>query len=166
MLLCAGRSFLQVIEGEKKNVEKLISSIEKDDRHRNITVIIREPIPERSFGEWTMGYADLKKVEIDTIVGINDFFMQDEPFARIDQGRAKKLLNLFKQGQWRDRISNNIHQKGLACRYRLNADFSPAVAEKPPANISYSFAFQPLFAIIEVQGYFSPLMILGLDMPD
>jgi hypothetical protein len=89
MLLCAGRSFLQVIEGEKKNVEKLIGSIERDERHRNITVIIREPVPERSFGEWTMGYADLKEVDVETIVGINDFFMQDEPLAGIDQGRAK-----------------------------------------------------------------------------
>jgi EAL domain-containing protein (putative c-di-GMP-specific phosphodiesterase class I) len=144
MLLCAGRSFLQVIEGEKKSVEKLIRSIEKDDRHRNITVIIREPIAERSFGEWTMGYADLKEVDVDTIVGFNDFFTQDEPLARIDQGRAKRLLNLFKQGQWRSRIRNHIRKKGFACRYRQKADFSPAVADKPPADRFYSFAFQPI----------------------
>ena len=144
MLLCAGRSFLQVIEGEKKNVETLIRSIEKDDRHRNITVIIREPIPERSFGEWTMGYADLKKVDVDTLVGFNDFFTQDEPLVKIDQGRAKRLLNLFKQGQWRARISGHIHKEGVARRYSQKAGFSPAVAEKPPANISYSYAFQPI----------------------
>jgi EAL domain-containing protein (putative c-di-GMP-specific phosphodiesterase class I) len=149
MLLCAGRSFLQVIEGEKQNVETLIRSIEKDDRHRNITVIVREPIPERSFGEWTMGYADLKKVDVETIVGTNDFFMQDEPLAHMDQGRAKKLLDLFKKGRWRARISNHIHQADVACRYRRNADFLPAVAEKPPANSSYSFAFQPIVSTAE-----------------
>ncbi len=163
MLLCAGRSFLQVIEGEKNNVEKLISSIEKDDRHRNITVIIREPIPERSFGEWTMGYADLKKVDVETIFGINDFFMQDEPLAKIDQGRAKKLLNLFKQGRWRARISNNIHKEGFACRYSLNADFSPAAAEKPPANISYSFAFQPILSTTECRIFSYEALLRGTN---
>ena len=66
MLLSAGRSFLQVIEGERKKVDKLVSSIKKDDRHRNITVIIREPIAKRSFGDWTMGYADLKKLDVET----------------------------------------------------------------------------------------------------
>jgi len=161
MLLCAGRSFLQVIEGEKKNVEELIGSIEKDDRHRNITVIICEPIPERSFGEWTMGYAELKEIDVETIVGINDFFMQDEPLAGIDQGRAKKLLNLFKQGRWRARISNNIHKEGVACRYRIDADFSPAVAKKPPASRSYSFAFQPIVSTTECRIFSYEALLRG-----
>ncbi len=149
MLLCAGRSFLQVIEGEKKKVDLLISSIEKDDRHRNITVIIREPIAERAFGDWTMGYADLKKVDVETIVGINDFFLQEEPLTTIDHGRARKLLDLFKKGRWRAEISNHIGEEGAAKRYRSNAAFPPATARKPPVSKPYSFAFQPIVNVLD-----------------
>jgi len=102
MLLCAGRSLFQVIEGERKKVDKLLSSIKKDDGHLNITVIIREPIAKRSFGDWTMGYADLKKVDVETIVGINDFSLQTEPLTKNDRGRARKriqnVLLQFKRG--------------------------------------------------------------------
>lgn len=139
-----GRSFLQVIEGEKKKVDQLVSAIEKDDRHRNITVIIREPIAKRSFGDWTMGYADLKKVDIEKIVGINDFFLQEEPLTKIDHGRARKLLDLFKEGRWRAEISDNISDEGAAWHYRLNTAFPPATARKPPTHQPYSFAFQPI----------------------
>jgi EAL domain-containing protein (putative c-di-GMP-specific phosphodiesterase class I) len=144
MLLSAGRSFLQVIEGEKKNVDQLVSSIEKDDRHRNITVIIREPIAKRSFGEWTMGYADLRTVDVESIVGTNYFILQDEPLTHIEQGRARKLLDLFKKGRWRAKISNRVDSESAACRYRYNAAFPKATASKPPANAPYSFAFQPI----------------------
>jgi len=144
MLLCAGRSFLQVIEGKKKNIDKLLSSIEKDDRHRKITVIIREPIAKRSFGDWTMGYADLKKVDVDTIIGANDFFLQHEPLTQIEQGRARKLLDLFKKGRWRAKISNQVNNEGSACQYRLNQAFPPAKASKPQGSASHSFAFQPI----------------------
>ncbi len=161
MLLCAGRSFLQVIEGERTNVDNLISSIEKDDRHRNITVIIREPIAKRSFGDWTMGYADLKKVDLDSIVGVNDFFLQDEPLTQIDHARALKLLDLFKKGRWRAEISNHIDNNGAACRYLLNSAFPPATATKPSANEPYSFAFQPIVSISDCSIFSYEALVRG-----
>lgn len=149
MLLCAGRSFLQVIEGEKNKVDQLVSAIEKDERHRNITVILREPIAKRSFGDWTMGYADLKKVDVEKIVGINDFFLQEEPLTTMDHGRARKLLDLFKKGRWRSEIRSHIDTEGSAWQYRLNAAFPPAAARKPPVHEPYSFAFQPIVSITD-----------------
>jgi EAL domain-containing protein (putative c-di-GMP-specific phosphodiesterase class I) len=145
MLLCAGRSFLQVLEGEKKNIDKLVTSIEKDDRHQNITVIIREPIAKRAFGNWTMGYADLKKVDVESVVGANDFFLQDKPLQKIEQGRARKLLALFKEGRWRAEISNTVEKKGAESQsYHSTGAFPPASASKPAVNAHYSFAFQPI----------------------
>jgi blue light- and temperature-responsive anti-repressor len=163
MLLCAGRSFLQVIEGEKKKVDQLVSSIEKDHRHRNITVIIREPIAKRSFGDWTMGYADLKKVDVETIVGINDFFLQDEPLTTIDHGRARKLLDLFKKGRWRAEISNHIGDEGSAERYRLKAAFPPATASKPAINEPYSFAFQPIVSVTDGSIFSYEALLRGIN---
>jgi EAL domain-containing protein (putative c-di-GMP-specific phosphodiesterase class I) len=68
---------------------------------------------------------------------------------------------LFKQGRWRARISNNVHKKGAACRYSSNADFSPAVAEKPPANSSYSFAFQPIVSTTECRIFSYEALLRG-----
>jgi len=144
MLLCAGRSFLQVIEGEREKIDRLLSSIEKDDRHRNITVIIREPIAKRSFGDWTMGYADLKKVDVRGILGANDFFLQDEPLTQIEQGRAQKLLDLFRKGRWRAKIRDRMDREGATCEYRVHEAFPPAKADKPTGDMPCSFAFQPI----------------------
>ncbi len=163
MLLCAGRSFLQVIEGEKKNVDKLVSSIERDERHQNITVIIREPIAKRAFGDWTMGYADLKMADVETIIGINDFFQQDEPFTQIEHGRAKKLLDLFKKGRWRAKIRNHVDQNGPVCRYRCNAAFAAATASTPPAGASYSFAFQPIVNTSDCTIFSYEALLRGTD---
>lgn len=163
MLLCAGRSFLQVIEGEKKKVDQLVASIEKDGRHRNITVIIREPIAKRAFGDWTMGYADLKKLDVENIVGINDFFLQEEPLTTIDHGRARKLLDLFKKGRWRAEISNHIKHRGYAGHYRLKAAFPPATASQPPVEKSYSFAFQPIVSVTDGSIFSYEALVRGIN---
>ena len=162
MLLCAGRSFLQVIEGEKQKVDQLVSSIEKDHRHRNITVIIREPIAKRAFGDWTMGYADLNKVDARNLVGFNTFFLQDEPFTKIDHGRARKLLDLFKKGRWRAEISNNIGDEGPAKQYRLNTAFPPATASKPSGEEPYAFAFQPIVNVTDDSIFSYEALVRGL----
>jgi blue light- and temperature-responsive anti-repressor len=162
MLLCAGRSFLQVIEGEKQKVDQLVSSIEKDHRHRNITVIIREPIAKRAFGDWTMGYADLNKVDARNLVGFNTFFLQDEPFTKIDHGRARKLLDLFKKGRWRAEISNNIGDEGPAKQYRLNTAFPPATASKPSGEEPYAFAFQPILNVTDDSIFSYEALVRGL----
>lgn len=142
-------------------VDRLVASIEKDDRHRNITVILREPIAKRSFGDWTMGYADLKKVDVETIVGMNDFFQQDEPLTQIDRGRARKLLALFKKGRWRAEISNTIDTPGPVCRYRSDAAFPPAAAGKPPVYDGYSFAFQPIVSVTDASIFSYEALLRG-----
>ena len=72
MLLYAEGSFFQVLEGEEKKIRLLFEKIEKDRRHHSITIIIQEPIAERSFGDWTMGYADITHEDLDTIIGANN----------------------------------------------------------------------------------------------
>ena len=63
MLLYSGGSFFQVLEGEEQKIDELMVALENDQRHRQITVIIREPIAERSFCDWSMGYADISAIE-------------------------------------------------------------------------------------------------------
>ncbi len=46
----------------------------RDERHTRVTRIIHEPIAERDFADWTMGYASLSVRELAERAGINDFF--------------------------------------------------------------------------------------------
>lgn len=100
MLLYESGAFFQVLEGEKDAVEALYQKIEQDERHRTVTKLIQEPIEERTFGEWSMGYPRVTKKELGEIEGLNDFFVQGNSFMQLEQGRAKTLLKAFEQGNW------------------------------------------------------------------
>lgn len=51
--------FLQVLEGEKKDVIKLYESISMDKRHKNVKVLSEGVLLKRMFNNWSMGYRDL-----------------------------------------------------------------------------------------------------------
>jgi hypothetical protein len=62
-ILCFGEdTFLQVLEGGRKEVSSLFGKIARDDRHFDFELLIHEEIAERSFSNWTMGRVDLEKV--------------------------------------------------------------------------------------------------------
>jgi hypothetical protein len=62
MLVYQAGTFLQVLEGEKEAVETIFSRIERDTRHGDIRVLNRNVSrpQRRAFGEWSMGFADVK----------------------------------------------------------------------------------------------------------
>lgn len=103
MLLYTSGSFFQVLEGEETTITELFALIVADRRHRNATIIIREPIARRAFGDWTMAFAEIGASELAHIEGMNDFFPGDD-LAKLQPGRASKLLAAFAQGRWRARL--------------------------------------------------------------
>ena len=94
-------SFFQVLEGEPAAIDDLFQKLLLDKRHSHVTLIIREPIPERSFGGWTMGFSSVSPEKLREIPGLNDFFGKGSSFTELDAGRAKKLLSAFVGGRWR-----------------------------------------------------------------
>ncbi|MFT3720504.1 BLUF domain-containing protein [Pseudorhodoferax sp.] len=62
-ILCYGGGiFLQAIEGGRAAVNALYAHIQKDARHKDVTLLHYEEISERRFGGWTMGQANLNKL--------------------------------------------------------------------------------------------------------
>jgi EAL domain-containing protein (putative c-di-GMP-specific phosphodiesterase class I) len=133
MLLHTEGSFFQVLEGPPEAVDALFDAIKRDKRHTKVTLIIREPIARRSFGDWTMGHAEITPEEADAIVGLNDFFHEGRSYDQLEEGRAKKLLAAFMQGRWRTRLTNT----GLA-----TGESSQLLPDQPRRGFSY--AFQPI----------------------
>jgi hypothetical protein len=99
MLLYKEGSFMQVLEGRGPTVNLLLTRIERDPRHREIKLILREPIEERVFPDWSMGFQDLGSAEARSTPGFSEFLntpLTSESFAG-DAGRVRKLLGLFKR---------------------------------------------------------------------
>jgi hypothetical protein len=94
-------SFFQVLEGEPTAIDHLLQKLRLDKRHSHLTIIIREPIAERAFADWTMGFASVSPEKLRKIPGLNDFFKEGSCFTELDSGRAKKLLAAFAEGRWR-----------------------------------------------------------------
>jgi len=97
----ADGSFFQVLEGEPEAIDRLLQKLLLDKRHSHLTNIIREPIPERQFAGWTMGFSSVSPENLRKIPGLNDFFKKGSSFTELDAGRAKKLLCAFAEGRWR-----------------------------------------------------------------
>ena len=79
LLFYHNRKFLQIIEGEKDSLEKLMVSIEKDPRHRNIERIIDEKAIRRSYEDWNMdsfNLSDHKSLDLDKLKIINQIYKE------------------------------------------------------------------------------------------
>jgi hypothetical protein len=105
ILLFEGRSFLQVLEGERAPIDALLETIRADARHDRTTLLLREPIEQRSFADWTMGYTRVALGELRDGTGLNDFFSDDQSFSDLDGERVRRVLELFRSGAYRQRLT-------------------------------------------------------------
>jgi Sensors of blue-light using FAD len=105
MLLYIDGSFFQVLEGDEEALHALYKAIEADERHGKVIKLIEEPIEKRTFSDWSMGYAKATRSELATIPGLNDFFMHGSSFHELEPGRARFLLEAFREGKWRRQLS-------------------------------------------------------------
>ncbi|MBT2476194.1 BLUF domain-containing protein [Microbacterium sp. ISL-103] len=74
MLLYRGGEFVQILEGPRSDVEALMQAIGRDPRHTDVRVLLEEPLHERRFDEWTMGYQSLVAPEPGMASGYRDSF--------------------------------------------------------------------------------------------
>jgi CheY-like chemotaxis protein len=55
VLVHIGNWFMQIIEGEGIALDVLMKRIQRDQRHKNLALILDEPIAARAFPHWNMG---------------------------------------------------------------------------------------------------------------
>ena len=104
MLLFESASFLQVLEGDLGRINALYNKIRTDPRNTKHVLLLREPIEQRSFVDWTMGYAQVSLGEIQDASGINDFFRDATAISELNSKKVSKVLDLFRSGAFRQRI--------------------------------------------------------------
>ncbi|WP_086929891.1 BLUF domain-containing protein [Agarilytica rhodophyticola] len=98
LLLYKDQSFIQVIEGDIKTLEALYARINDDDRHFRIRTLVKEPISERKFPDWSMGFQNINKIDINSLPGFSQFmspeFSQDN--LEMHANRVTELLYYFR----------------------------------------------------------------------
>jgi hypothetical protein len=60
-LLFGDGCFLQCLEGDDEAVDALYKKIEADRRHRDVRMLVRAPIAQRSFAAWSMKYVPAER---------------------------------------------------------------------------------------------------------
>ena len=105
ILLFAENSFLQVLEGDPEVLDELMEHIRGDRRHERVVLLLRRPITDRSFADWTMGYTRVVLGELEDRMGVNNFFSDRDAFSDLGDAKVEKLLELFRTGSYRQRIS-------------------------------------------------------------
>ena len=69
-LLYSGGHFLQVLEGEKEAVDNTFEHIQRDSRHRDVTILSYDYQTNRSFPTWSMALAGVQKDLSPNVEGI------------------------------------------------------------------------------------------------
>ncbi|WP_254773613.1 BLUF domain-containing protein [Plantibacter sp. MMLR14_011] len=84
MLVHRDGRFLQVLEGPEPAVRELMDTLAADPRHTGIRVMFEEPIRERQFAAWTMGFERADTGSAADLDGYRDTFDdldRDDPTA-------------------------------------------------------------------------------------
>lgn len=84
MLVHRDGRFLQVLEGPEAAVRELMVTLAADPRHAGIRVMFEEPIRERQFAAWTMGFERADTGSAADLHGYRDTFDdldRDDPTA-------------------------------------------------------------------------------------
>lgn len=72
MLLYLQERFIQVLEGDPTLVKRLYNKIEKDPRHKKVSIVLEGESPERIFKDWSMGFKNLSLTEYNDLSGFQD----------------------------------------------------------------------------------------------
>ena len=75
-LLFNAGCFAQVLEGPLERVEAAFERIQQDDRHGEVSLLALDPVADRSFPDWAMGFvgASLEQAENFRAVGQDSGF--------------------------------------------------------------------------------------------
>ena len=73
MLLYAGGSFIQTLEGPADAVDARFTMIEADERHHTLFIVLREEVERREFLAWWMGYRRIPERDARRLPGLTDY---------------------------------------------------------------------------------------------
>ena len=96
ILMAVGNYFLQVLEGQEGVVDQLLEKIAQDERHTDIRVLYRGTLPDRIFGQWSMGCVQSNGESLQSEPHFEKIRVQiDELCTDLTQEKSEKLRDLI-----------------------------------------------------------------------
>lgn len=118
MLLYGNGTFLQTIEGEEAEIDKLLDSIRGDERHAEIQMLNRREIEAREYSEWSMGFDEISDEVLKDVEGLRDFGAVDFTFEELSGNAAvvDSLLQHYREPHW-DQVIGELDAKDRVIRH-------------------------------------------------
>lgn len=90
---------MQAVEGPDKTVTELFEKISTDPRHRGVIVLLKHETSRRSFPNWSMGFKNLREIDLTNLPGYQEFFDDSLTSHRFkdDPTLAQRLLLTFRE---------------------------------------------------------------------
>lgn len=79
--------FLQILEGEREGVQKLMARISGDLRHEAVTVLQEGEIASAAFSDWNMAYVSATPKQVAEWAGLSDTTQLPEVLKDMHQDR-------------------------------------------------------------------------------
>jgi hypothetical protein len=98
MMLYVGGCLLMLLEGEAHKIDAVSREIAA--WKREMRAIYRQPVTEREFPDWIMGFEAVAPVEAARLLGEPLIFDSAARFARIEAPIAKTLLSILGRRRW------------------------------------------------------------------
>jgi hypothetical protein len=92
MLLYGEGTFIQVLEGEPAALTKTYDLIVADPRHKNIILITRGEIAQRSFPKWVMGFKTINAQELEEV----EAYVNPVDSNFLSKERSNKMIAIMK----------------------------------------------------------------------
>lgn len=89
-LLYHNNVFLQLLEGEKEDVQNLYKIIEQDERHSNVTLLLQEDVKERRFPKWSMAFKEYHSIKYS-----DKHFIKEIILISKNNKKETKAINMF-----------------------------------------------------------------------
>jgi hypothetical protein len=98
LLLYRSGLFIQVLEGEEDAVLNLYRKITRDPRHAQSMMLQRQPVAQRSFAGWSMGFNYIDDAVAGDLEGYSDYLQSphDLNYFTVRPSRAAWLIDAFK----------------------------------------------------------------------
>ena len=97
MLLYSNATYMQVLEGKKKDVHEIFEAICNDPRNTGVVKLYEAEIQQRDFPDWSMGFEHLDGSTARNVPGFVDIFggKLDKQVAKSNKYAAIDLLMNF-----------------------------------------------------------------------
>lgn len=90
VLLYSEGTFIQLLEGEDADVDYIYSKIKQDKRHKNMITLIDDPIQERNFSDWLMGFTSVKADKVTHLMG----YLKSSDSLKAKDGNSAAAITL------------------------------------------------------------------------